>query len=186
MGLRRLALALSATALGVSACTSPGNIADAPVTTPSAAGAATPSPAASATGTATQATAGAPGIGDPDFPTDGNGGYDVARYRLKLDYDPGTEHLKGTAVLEARTLQSLSRFNLDLSALKVESVAVNDRAARFTRSGTELTVIPATPLASGTDFTVRVAYSGTPEPIRDADDLGVYGFIRTSDGAFVT
>lgn len=63
---------------------------------------------------------------------------------------------------------------------------MNDRAARFTRSGTELTVIPATPLASGTDFTVRVAYSGTPEPIRDADDLGVYGFIRTSDGAFVT
>ena len=33
-------------------------------------------------------TPGAPGIGDPYFPTDGNGGYDVSHYGLDLKYEP--------------------------------------------------------------------------------------------------
>ena len=36
-----------------------------------------------------QGSPGAPGIGDPYFPLDGNGGYDVAGYDLDLKYDPG-------------------------------------------------------------------------------------------------
>ena len=32
---------------------------------------------------------GAPGIGDPYFPLDGNGGYDVSHYDLNFEYDPG-------------------------------------------------------------------------------------------------
>ena len=33
-------------------------------------------------------TAGAAGIGDPYFPLDGNGGYDVSQYDLNVTYDP--------------------------------------------------------------------------------------------------
>ena len=33
-------------------------------------------------------TPGAPGIGDPYFPLDGNGGYDVRHYDLDVTYDP--------------------------------------------------------------------------------------------------
>ena len=36
---------------------------------------------------------GAPGIGDPYFPLDGNGGYDVGHYSLDVSYDPPTDHL---------------------------------------------------------------------------------------------
>lgn len=37
----------------------------------------------------TPPTPGAPGIGDPYFPTDGNGGYDVTHYDLiTVDYQP--------------------------------------------------------------------------------------------------
>ena len=33
-------------------------------------------------------TPGAPGVGDPYFPLDGNGGYDVRHYMLDVAYDP--------------------------------------------------------------------------------------------------
>ena len=39
-------------------------------------------------------TAGAPGIGDPYFPLDGNGGYDVSHYDLAIRYDPSTDRLQ--------------------------------------------------------------------------------------------
>ena len=38
---------------------------------------------------------GASGIGDPYFPKDGNGGYDVSHYGLELAYDPTTDVLDG-------------------------------------------------------------------------------------------
>lgn len=128
---------------------------------------------------------GAAGIGDPDFPTDGNGGYDVDRYRLKLAYDPPTKFLSGVAGIEAKTTQDLSRFNLDLSGFKVAGVTVNGAAARFVRTGDELVVTPAKVIPNKTAFTVEVAYSGEPRPVRGSSNLGTYGFIPTSDGAFV-
>ena len=45
---------------------------------------------------------GAPGIGDPYFPLDGNGGYDVAHYALQVGYQPGADVLTGHAVITAR------------------------------------------------------------------------------------
>ena len=44
---------------------------------------------------------GAPGIGDPYFPLDGNGGYDVKHYGLDLAYDPPTDVLRGVATIGA-------------------------------------------------------------------------------------
>ena len=40
---------------------------------------------------------GAAGVGDPYFPNEGNGGYDVRTYDLTLGYDPATDHLDGLA-----------------------------------------------------------------------------------------
>ena len=40
---------------------------------------------------------GAPGIGDPYFPLDGNGGYDVKHYDLDVAYEPATDVLRGIA-----------------------------------------------------------------------------------------
>ena len=42
------------------------------------------------------------GVGDPYFPTYGNGGYDVAHYDLAVRYDPATKVLQGTASIDAR------------------------------------------------------------------------------------
>ncbi|HEY8478350.1 MAG TPA: M1 family metallopeptidase [Spirillospora sp.] len=123
--------------------------------------------------------------GDDYVPGDGNGGYDVQHYGLKLTIDPNSaQQLKGTATITATATQRLARFNLDLAGLNVSSIKVDGAPARQQRGGSELEVTPAKPLAKGAKFTTVVEYSGSPEPTSDPV-LGTYGWIRTSDGVFV-
>ena len=81
---------------------------------------------------------GASGAGDPYFPLDGNGGYDVQHYRLEVTYDPATDVLTGKATITARATQDLSSFNLDFEGLTVRSITVESRDATWTRDGGEL------------------------------------------------
>lgn len=133
-----------------------------------------------ATGPAGPATA-----GDNYVPGNGNGGYDVQHYALKLTITPdGAKQLDGTATITAVATERLARFNLDLTGLEVSSITVDGAPARQQRGGAELEVTPAKPLEKGAKFTTVVAYSGTPEPASDSG-LGQYGWIRTPDGVFV-
>jgi len=102
-----------------------------------------------ALGAPPQFPAGSSGIGDPYYPLDGNGGYDVQHYGLKLTYDPATDNLIGEATILARATQNLSAFNLDFVGLKLRSVTVNGAMATATRKGQELTVKPKTGLTNG-------------------------------------
>ncbi|MFE4966762.1 M1 family metallopeptidase [Streptomyces sp. NPDC056660] len=137
-----------------------------------------------AAGPASASTIGAAGAGDPYFPLSGNGGYHVAHYDLTLRYDTASRHLDGKAVLTARATQKLTRFDLDLSGLKVTRVTVDGRTARFSRTGQELVVTPSHALAKGRQFRVAVTYNGTPKQVTDPDG-SPDGWIRTDDGAFV-
>ena len=63
---------------------------------------------------------GAPGVGDPYFPLEGNGGYDTQHYDLSFSYDPASDRLGGeVAIITAKATQDLSRFDLDLQQLGV-------------------------------------------------------------------
>ncbi len=126
---------------------------------------------------------GAAGIGDPYFPLDGNGGYDVRHYLLDITYDPDTDELSGVATIRARATQNLSQFNLDFVGLTVDSITVGGRAAEWTRDGGELIVSPRTGLPARQKFKTVVRYHGIPEPVVDA--FGVSGFIATDDGALI-
>ena len=126
-------------------------------------------------------TPGADGYGDPYFPLDGNGGYDVDSYSLELRFDPDTDTLGGTATVVATATQSLSAFNLDLFGFEVSSVTVDGEDAEVARDEGELTVTPAADIRLGSQFTTVVAYEGVPEPLDDG--LGVAGFVQTEDGA---
>ena len=128
--------------------------------------------------------AGAAGIGDPYFPLDGNGGYDVRHYGLKLRYAPSTDVLRGAATIRARALESLNRFDLDLVGLTVDSVRVNGRKATWSRRGQELRITPAKVLRRHRDFTVKVRYHGVPK-IVEISSLGRGGVFPTADGALV-
>src|SRR6478735_2263970 len=58
-------------------------------------------------------TPGSDGVGDPLFPTLGNGGYQVVHYDLTFDFTPVTYDFTATVRIEARATQDLSSFNLD-------------------------------------------------------------------------
>ncbi len=133
---------------------------------------------------AEDARPGAPGAGDPYYPLDGNGGYNVKHYDLDLRYDPASDRLRGVATITARATQDLSRFNLDFVGLRVHKISVDSQRARWSRNGQELTIRPRKALHDEERFTVRIAYSGVPESIRDPQ-IGVSGFIHTDDGAIV-
>ncbi|MEV0153608.1 M1 family metallopeptidase [Micromonospora sp. NPDC050686] len=126
--------------------------------------------------------AGAADAGDPYVPGSGNGGYNVGDYRLRVRYDPATDRLTGQATVTATTTAKLSRFNLDLAGLTVDSVRVDGAAARHRHDGAELVVTPAHRLDSGRRFTVDIAYGGVPAPVTDGE-LGSGGLLATADGA---
>jgi aminopeptidase N len=126
---------------------------------------------------------GAAGIGDPYWPTDGNGGYDVEHYDLRLSYEPATDVLSGVATLTATATQDLSRLNLDLDGLTVESVRVDRVTATWTRSADELQITPTVPLVANQRFSVMIGYRGVPVPVDD--EFGVSGFLTTPDGAVI-
>ena len=85
---------------------------------------------------------GAPGIGDPYFPLDGNGGYDVQHYLLDVTYTRRPTGWPASPTITARATQNLSAFNLDFDGLTVRSITRQRPAAAWSRSGGELTVTP--------------------------------------------
>ena len=129
-------------------------------------------------------TVGTPGVGDPFFPLAGNGGYDVAHYGLRLNYDPATRTLKGRTTVTATATQTLTQFDLDLRGFTVSKVLVDGTPATYWRSGQELVVEPVADIADGASFRVDVSYNGHPRVVTDPDG-SIEGWVPTADGAFV-
>jgi aminopeptidase N len=129
-------------------------------------------------------TPGAVGIGDPLFPTLGNGGYDARHYSLALRYptaDPGTT-VHGRVTMIARATQALSRFNLDFAGDSVESVSVDGRAAQWTWDDEEISITPRHALRDGETFAATVRYTAhayTPA----ANDIFPFGFFTVNGGS---
>ncbi|MEU3714037.1 M1 family metallopeptidase [Streptomyces catenulae] len=128
---------------------------------------------------------GAGGVGDPLFPSLGNGGYDVSHYGLELAYDVAEGRLDATARITAKATRDLRAFRLDLQGLRVTSVRVDGATAGFSRKGHKLTVRPAEGLRKGSTFRATVAYDGAPQEMTDADGASE-GWVKTRDGAFVS
>ncbi|MGV9884215.1 M1 family metallopeptidase [Streptomyces sp. NPDC003006] len=129
---------------------------------------------------------GAPGLGDPMFPLDGNGGYRVDRYYLDFDWQAPKTPFEATTTIRATSTQALSRFNLDFAGNTLHAVTVNGSKAGASREGDELTVTPKSPIREGVSFTVKVTYTADPTQTRHRDDaIEDYGWIPTPDGAVV-
>ncbi|MEZ4660104.1 MAG: hypothetical protein R2911_21310 [Caldilineaceae bacterium] len=131
---------------------------------------------------AAPSTIGAPGLDDPLFPLEGNGGIDVQHYLLEIDWDDATGAIDAVATLTIEATQDLSAFNLDFYGLEISAITVNSEPANFTRDAAELTITLPTLMAIGDTFEVTVAYSGIPEPIPDSVTSG---WTVTDNGAYV-
>src|SRR3954468_113652 len=95
-------------------------------------GAGAAEPTGATTTAARAGTVGSPGGGDPYFPADGNGGYQVTHHAINDTYHPDSDALRGTTRLEATATQDLSFFYLDL-VLKADRVVVNGVPAHFSK-----------------------------------------------------
>src|SRR5690349_12004358 len=106
---------------------------------------------------------GAAGIGDPYWPLDGNGGIDVATYRISNRYNLATKRLSGRTAIELTATQDLASFSLDF-LLDVSRVSVDGEQARFVKTdgGHELRIAPTRALAAGSAHRVVVAYADHP------------------------
>ncbi|MFD8820585.1 M1 family peptidase, partial [Streptomyces sp. NPDC059627] len=143
-------------------------------------------PGASAAASGPAPAPGAPGIGDPLMPLDGNGGYTVRRYTLDLDWRaPETPFPAGTTI-SATATQALSRFDLDFAGNTLHQVTVDGAPAAAVREGDELVVTPARPIPRGSTFTVRVAYTADPTQRRQRSDaIREYGWVPTPEGTLI-
>ena len=121
---------------------------------------------------------------DRYLPTNGDDSYGVDGYALDLRYRVSTNRLEGTATIRATSVGMLRSFSLDLSRLRVSKVRIaGQKSARFTQSAHKLVVMPATPIAAGTAFTVEVDYAGAPGP--RSSKWGSVGWEELADGVIV-
>lgn len=124
------------------------------------------------------------GIGDPYYPSLGNGGYDALHYTLDIDVDMDTNTLDAIVTVEAKATQALSQFNLDFLGFEITQLLVNDVEAEFTRSGRELTIIPPEALGEGETFMVNIAYIGEPGQAQVANQFS-RGWQQHQNGVIV-
>ncbi|WP_420452121.1 M1 family aminopeptidase [Ilumatobacter sp.] len=111
--------------------------------------------------------AGAAGVGDPFYPSRGNGGYDVDAYLIDLDVSSDLERIEAVTTISARSTQRLTSFHLDLHGLEIARVSVDGAEAGVERAGDEVEVTPELAIEPDRDFEVVVDYSGRPEGIVD-------------------
>ena len=146
------------------------------------------SPATSAAPTP-DGSVGAAGIGDPYYPTSGNGGYEVDDYAIDLTYDPATDGLSATTTVALTVTQPsrLGSFHLDLQpTMVVSAVRVDGAPAAFAQQQAELVITPKSGLAPGARSTVEVAYAGHPTDIPGGTaGLGAGGWYRTPSGGAI-
>ncbi|HET7120899.1 MAG TPA: M1 family metallopeptidase [Solirubrobacterales bacterium] len=118
---------------------------------------------------------------EPFFPRAGNRGYDALHYNAVISYRAGGRiHVAERARLQAT--QRLRRFSLDLYGLRVNSVFVDGKEARFSRGRGKLKVRAPLPIAAGKSFLVKLRYGGRPRLITDPDGSRE-GWFRSDDGA---
>ncbi len=130
--------------------------------------------------------AGSDGLGDPYFPTMGNGGYDALHYTLDLAASVEHNTLSGTVTLDAQATEDLSAFNLDFSGFEISAIVLNGQPVSYDRREGELTIGPLDPaLVSGEAFTVAVTYSGTPHGIDMSGIPLLLGWYNYGSGIFV-
>ncbi|MBA2774393.1 MAG: M1 family metallopeptidase [Nocardioidaceae bacterium] len=130
----------------------------------------------------------AAGLGDPYYPLDGNRGYNVLGYHVRLSYFASRQTIRARTVVRAVSKERLTSVHLDLVGLRVDAVQVNGRRAAWTRSGPsghELVVSPARAVAAHQPLVVAVSYHGKPSAEADGSVPSGWFDARTRGGGFI-
>jgi aminopeptidase N len=105
----------------------------------------------------------------PGGPTPPHAGLDVLHYTFDLALSDTTDRIEGVATVRLRaTTDTLSAVRLDLigpsgaTGMTVASVTEEGAAVEAAQARDHVRITPATPLASGTERTYVIRYSGIP------------------------
>ena len=121
---------------------------------------------------------------DPYTPGHGSADYGVSRYELYLDYRVSTNRLSGHAAITAHSHVELATITLNLAGLRVLKIQLDgQRVQRFSQRGHQLFIVPARPVAAGSDFSLDIRYEGSPGPLRG--NWGEVGWEELTDGVLV-
>lgn len=120
---------------------------------------------------------------DPYVPGHGDATYDVTHYDVALRYRPTANRLDGDVTLHCRAVQPVLGFTLDLHQLPVAKLSATG-LARWTQRGDKVHVTLKSTAQAGTEFTVKVRYSGQPGVI-STPELGEAGWEELTDGVIV-
>ena len=129
---------------------------------------------------------GSSGLGDPYFPTLGNGGYDVEEYDLQLLWDPGSKYLVGEATITAKIVEDLTSLNLDLSGMTVTSVKFEGSNLDFFREDNELIIVFQQPVVKGTMAALEISYQGFPGLVENLNLPHSGGWFNTENMFYVS
>lgn len=127
---------------------------------------------------------------DPYTGVEYNLGFSVEHYDLNMDYRVEPNRLHGQATLEVTADSDPDKMSANLTLdmadfLDADRVSVSGapRVTRFRQSGGKLRIRLQNAPRPGAHFTLRIAYSGNPRPIRTR--WGELGWEETDTGAIV-
>ena len=124
-------------------------------------------------------TIGATTAGDSIFTTEGNGGIDTQHYDLSIRWDNKTGVIDAKVLIEILSTEKLSAFSLDLYALNVKNVKINDTKVRYSRLKDKLKILLPRTMEKNSEFDVEISYTGKPEPLEDTVSPG---WVTDKDG----
>jgi aminopeptidase N len=103
---------------------------------------------------------------------------DALDYDLRLAIDPDAPLISGSVTITARVVESaVDSVEIDLyESMTVDSIAVDDSVAGYSRTGNKVTVDLGKPPAAGDTVRIHIAYGGRPEA------LGFGSFVFTEHG----
>lgn len=112
---------------------------------------------------------------------------DVLNYDLGLEVDVQKNFLKGTALIQLKTVASTPAIRLNLLGLTVSEVQVNGKTAAFQQQGQHLLIDLNETSSVGKTYRVQVIYSGVPKTVKDPGDTeeDSVGWKKFKDGIYV-
>ena len=111
-------------------------------------------------------------IGDSIFPLEGSSSIDVLHYDIQIKWNDKSGNMDVKTLIDIKSTQKLSKFNLDFHGLSISSVKVDGIKSIFSRDKDKLNITLTNIVEKGKEFKVEINYSGLPSSLEGSVSAG--------------